>query len=106
MCELLVGLGAVDVLGVVDGEHVEPLELRAGCRAERPPCSGCGGSLWSEGSRVVVLVDLPSFGRPTRLVWRKRRWCCPSGGCGAGSVTGQNHQIAAPRALLTTRAFG
>ena len=60
--------------------------------------------MWSEGDRVVVLVDLCVFGRPVGLVWRKGRWRCPNGGCGVGSATGQDHQIAAPRALLATRA--
>jgi hypothetical protein len=26
---------------------------------------------------VVELVDLPAFGRSTRLAWHKRRWACP-----------------------------
>ena len=52
----------------------------------------------------MVLVDLPAFGRPVRLVWHKRRWRCPRQGCGAGSVTELVPQIAPPRALLTSRA--
>ena len=52
----------------------------------------------------MVLVDLPAFGRPVRLVWHKRRWRCPRDGCGAGSVTELAPQIAPPRALLTSRA--
>ena len=74
MSELLVGLGDVEVLSVADGE------------------------------RAVVLVDLPAFGRPARLVWHKRRWRCPRDGCEAGSVTELAPQIAPPRALLTSRA--
>ncbi|WP_419847770.1 transposase family protein [Candidatus Poriferisocius sp.] len=61
--------------------------------------------LWRyEGWRRVVLVDLPAFGRPVRLVWHKRRWRCPRQDCGAGSFTEQSPQIAPERALLTTRA--
>lgn len=104
MCELLVGLGEVDVLGIDHEADGEPLGLHVRCRTPRPLCAGCGGSLWSKGDRVVVLVDLCVFGRPVRLVWHKGRWRCPNGGCDVGSVTEQNHQIAAPRALLTTRA--
>ena len=51
-----------------------------------------------------VLVDLPAFGRPVRLVWHKRRWRCPRDGCGAGTVTEAAREIAPPRALLTSRA--
>ena len=60
--------------------------------------------MWSDGERAVVLVDLPAFGRPVRLVWHKRRWRCPRDGCEAGSVTEQAAEIAPPRALLTSRA--
>ena len=104
MCELLAGLGEVDVLGVDHGVGGEPLMLHVRCRAPRPLCAGCGGGLWSDGGRAVVLVDLPVFGRPVRLVWRKGRWRRPDRGCGTGSVTQQNPQIAPRRALLTTRA--
>ena len=103
MCELLVGLGDVEVLGVADGPG-EPLGVHVRCRAARPACGGCGQRLWSDGERAVVLVDLRAFGRPVRLVWHKRRRRCPRQGCEAGSVTEQAPQIAPPRALLTSRA--
>ena len=58
ICELLVGLGDVEVLGVED-EHGEPLRVHVRRRAPRPVCEGCGGALWSDGEREVELVDLP-----------------------------------------------
>ena len=102
ICELLVGLGDVDVLGVVD-EPDAPLVVHIGTR-RRPPCGGCGGVVWSKGSAAVRLVDLPAFGRPVRLVWRKRRWRCPAGGCEVGSFTEVDERIAPARAALTARA--
>ena len=39
------------------------------------------GPLWSHGEHVVELVDLPAFGRATRLVWHERRGRCSIGGC-------------------------
>ena len=66
------GLGDGDVLGVGD-ETGAPLRVHIRRRALRPPCGVCGGLLWSNGERPVELVDLPAFGRPVRLVWRKRR---------------------------------
>ena len=72
MCELLVGLGDVEVLGIDDKEGA-PLRVRIRRRVPRPPCGGCGGLLWSDGERPVALVDLPAFGRPVRLVW----WTSP-----------------------------
>ena len=67
MCEMLVGLGDVEVLGIDDKEGA-PLRVRIRRRVPRPPCGGCGGLLWSDGERPVVLVDLRAFGRPVRLV--------------------------------------
>ena len=67
MCELLVGLGDVEVLSVADNEG-EPLRVHVRRGGARPPCGGCGQRLWSDGERAVVLVDLPAFGRPVRLV--------------------------------------
>ncbi len=74
----------------------------AGCRsrAAMVVVSGCGPT----ASRLVELVDLPSFGRPVRLVWHKRRWRCRRQDCGAGTVTEQDPAIAPPREKLTTRA--
>ena len=59
MCELLVGLGDVEVLSV-DDEGGGPLRVHVRCRAARPACGGCGQRLWSDGERAVVLVDLPA----------------------------------------------
>lgn len=75
-------------------------------RGERPRCSGCGKSLWSNGERQVELVDLPAFGRPVRLVWYKRGRRCGRLDCGAGSFTGQRLEIALSRVLRATRCAG
>ena len=73
MCELLVGLGEVDVVGINDdGRGLLWVTVRS--RSSRPVCAGCAGPVWSKGDRPVRLVDLPVFGRPVRLWWRKRRW--------------------------------
>ena len=103
VCELLVGLGDVEIVGVDDGAE-GPLRVHIRGRAPRPPCGGCGGLVWSKGERSVELVDLPAFGRPVRLVWHKRRWRCPRSGCAAGSFSEQDCAIAPERALLTARA--
>ena len=66
MCEVLVGLGEVDLVGV---EELAGDRLRVTIRSSgpRPVCGGCGGRVWSKGDRLVRLVDLPAFGRPVRL---------------------------------------
>jgi transposase len=103
VCERLVGLGDVEVLGI-DDETGEPLRVHIRKQTPRPACERCGGPLWSDGERPVELVDLPAFGRPSRLVWHKRRWRCTQHACEAGTVTEQDPEIAPPREKLTARA--
>ena len=77
VCELLLGLGDVEVLGV-DDDVGAPLRVHIRRQTSRPVCEVCGGPLWSDGERAVELVDLPAFGRPARL-------CGTSGGGAAHS---------------------
>lgn len=76
-------------------------------RVESPPCAmgccSCGVIAHSHGRREVMLVDA-CFGRSVQVVWRKRIWRCIEPACPTGVFTEQDDQIAAPRALLTTRA--
>ena len=102
ICELLVGLGEVEVLGV-DDEAAGPLAVHVRTR-RRPVCGGCGGAVWSKGSAPVRLVDLQAFGRPVRLVWHKGRWRCPAASCAVGSFTEVAEEIASARSALTARA--
>lgn len=67
-------------------------------------CPTCGAVSASHGRRRVSLVDTPCMGRPVRLVWAKRTWRCPVPGLCGASFTEVNDTVAAPRALLTTRA--
>lgn len=99
--EIIVGLPDVRVLGVDDGEvlvvHVE----QAGTR---PACAGCGEQPAVKERDTVLLVDLPCFGRRTRLAWRKFRFSCRNPGCDVRSFTWTDERIAAPRQALTDRA--
>ena len=98
MCALLVGLPDVTVVGV--GEWPAWLRIAVTVVGERPEC-GCGGAVHRHGVREVVLVDLPCFGRPTRLAWRKQRWrCIVCGRCWCD----ENAELATARCALTTRA--
>jgi transposase len=103
MCELLVGLPAVRILGVVD-EPDGALWVHVETIGARPLCSRCGAAATVKDRDRVELVDLPAFGRRTRLVWRKRRWACPNRACPRGSWTAEEPTIAAPRLVLTDRA--
>ena len=101
MCELLVGLDDVDVVGVEGGSGSGLLLVRVLSRQMPPGCGVCGCRRRLKDRSDVVLVDLPSFGQPTRLVWRKRRW---KGCCGSGSTTEVDDEIARARQAMTTRA--
>jgi len=98
-CDLLVGL------------HVTAVDLDEGglvVTVESPPalmgCRACGVVAVSHGRREHALVDVPAFGRPVRLVWRKRTWTCLDPGCPVGTFTERHDALAPPRALLSVRA--
>lgn len=102
MCALLVGLPDVTVLGVEDTDG--PLRVHVEVPIAVMGCAGCGTRARVKERPVVELVDLPAFGRPARLVWRKHRFWCPDPDCPQGSWTGEHRQIALPRAVMTDRA--
>ena len=58
MCELLVGLPAVIVLGVVD-ERDGPLRVHVETRGRHRPYDGCGGVARVKERPAAELVDLP-----------------------------------------------
>ena len=103
VCELLVGLPEVKVLGVVD-EGDGPLWVHVETRDPRPSCARCRGAVVVKDRPSVELVDLPCFGRVVRLVWRKRRWSCVDATCAMGSWTEAAPAIAAARLVMTDRA--
>ena len=103
MCELLVGLPDVNVTAV-DDRREGPIVVHIEARIGRVWCVECGARAGVKERPIVELVDLPCFGRPTRLSWRKHRLCCRESLCSAGSWTYVDERIAAPSMLLTTRA--
>lgn len=102
MCELLVGLPDVTVIGV--GEWPSWLRIVIRTRQSRPACANCATAAHDHGRREVELIDLAVFGRPTRLVWDKQRWRCPNPSCAVATWTEQDPRIASSRCQLTTRA--
>lgn len=101
-CDRLVGL---------EGLHVIAVDLDEGSlvvTVESPPgpagCRGCGVVATSHGRREHALVDVPAFGRPVHLVWRKRTWTCGEPSCEVRSSTEVDEDLALPRARLSTRA--
>lgn len=103
VCELLVGLPDVYVVGVEDVVG-EPLKVHIRCRERDAWCRTCGARAQSKDRPKTELVDLRSFGRQTRLVWHKYRWACLDPGCPSGSWTQSDERIASGRRTLTDRA--
>ena len=50
MCEVLVGLGEVDLVGIeeLSGDR---LRVTIRSRGSRPVCGQCGGRVWSKGDQ-------------------------------------------------------
>lgn len=67
-------------------------------------CPRCGQAAWVKERPVVRYVDLPVYGTPMRLAWRKHRTTCVGPLCPMRSFVLQDHRIAAKNCLLTTRA--
>ncbi len=101
-CARSVGLPDVVVLGVE--ESVEHLRVHVEVPVVVMGCTECGTRARVKERPVIELVDLPCFGRPTRLVWRKHRFTCPDPDCQTRSWTGEHRDIAPPRAAMTDRA--
>ncbi|WP_426120696.1 helix-turn-helix domain-containing protein [Kocuria sp. LHG3120] len=67
-------------------------------------CPSCGVLAVGHGRVPVLSHDLPCAGVPVRVVWRKRRYRCHENVCEVRTFS-EVHELAAPRAKLTTRAI-
>lgn len=101
-CDLLVGLPDMVVLDAVEVDGT--LRITAELRPSVVGCPSCGVVAWVKDRRDVEFVDLPMGGRPTRLIWRKRRFRCPDVDCPTGTFTEEHPEVAVSRMQLTTRA--
>src|SRR5690606_6597511 len=70
MCELLVGLPDVNVIEVTDDAR---LRVHLETRQPRAACPACGSPVMVKDRDTVELTDLPCYGRPAILAWRKIR---------------------------------
>jgi len=98
----LVGLKDVSVL------HYERRGPDVELMVEQTPglirCPACGGRAQVKERPVVHYVDLPVYGTPMSLAWKKHRLRCPNASCAKRSWVLEDHRIAAKNCLLTTRA--
>jgi hypothetical protein len=98
----LVGLKDVEVVGLERrGPHVELM-------IEQVPgivlCPTCQGRAQVKERPLVHYVDLPVYGSPMSLAWKKHRMRCVDPSCARQSWVLEDHRIAAKNFLLTTRA--
>jgi transposase len=100
--EALVGLKDVRVLHYArNGADVELMIEQVVCEVS---CPGCGGRASVKERLVVHYVDLPVYGHPMLLAWKKHRMRCVDPVCPTKSWVLTDHRIAAKGCLLTTRA--
>jgi transposase len=67
-------------------------------------CPSCAGRAQVKERPVVHYVDLPVYGVPMSLAWKKHRMRCVNPRCEKRSWVLSDHRIAAKNCLLTTRA--
>jgi transposase len=99
----MIGLSGVRFLGCEDGACGEA-KIHVESTVDRSGCPRCGSVAQVKDRPAVELIDLPLQGRVTRLVWHKRRWCCPDPDCDMGTWTEIDDEIAGSRQALTARA--
>jgi transposase len=98
----LVGLKDVHVL------HYERRGPDVELMVEQSPgvvhCPACDHPVQVKERPVVHYVDLPVYGTPMTLAWKKHRMVCMNPRCPKRSFVLEDHRIAAKKCLLTTRA--
>jgi hypothetical protein len=67
-------------------------------------CPTCHARAQVKERPVVHYVDLPVYGTPMSLAWKKHRMRCVDPNCARKSWVLEDHRIAAKKCLLTTRA--
>jgi transposase len=100
--EALVGLK--DVRVVHYRRRASDVELCVEQIVENVRCPKCRQRAYVKERPVVTYVDLPVYGAPMRLTWKKHRMHCPNEECVMRSWVLRDHRIAAKNCLLTTRA--
>ena len=100
--QALVGLKDVRVLHY--RRDVREVELMIEQVVVDARCPRCGTRAELKARPVVKYVDLPVFGTPMQLAWKKHRMRCPKPDCQTKSWVLRDHRIAAVNCLLTTRA--
>jgi len=100
--EALVGLKDVRVLHYErSGPHVSLVIEQV---ATEVRCPRCQRKAQVKERPLVSYIDLPVYGFPMRLTWKKHRMKCVNDACPMKTWVMGDHRIAAKDCLLTTRA--
>ncbi len=99
--EALLGLPGFRVLEVMEAAAEVIIQIETDI--DLVGCPRCGVVAEAQDRMTVEYRDLAAFGRPARLVWRKRRWRCRERGCSARTWT-ETSPAFSSRCLLTNRA--
>ncbi|MBA3844943.1 MAG: ISL3 family transposase [Actinobacteria bacterium] len=101
LAEALLGLDGFQVLEVI--ERDDEVVITVETTAEFMGCAACGTRAEAHERKTVQIRDLACFGRPARLVWRKRRWRCREELCDAKTWSEGSEHVDA-QAVITRRA--
>lgn len=101
LAEKMLGLSGVLVLDVHEG--VGEVTVTVESTKRKAWCPSCRKRAQAHDRVDVHLRDVHCFGRPTRLVVRKRRWRCRGKGCAKRTWTEKIDGVAT-RQVLTPRA--
>lgn len=101
LAEAMLGLPGFRVLEVA--ETVDELTIVVESTADVVGCAACGTRAVAHERMRVDVRDLACFGRPARLVWRKRRWRCREAACDAKTWT-ETSPAVDRQAVITRRA--
>jgi len=101
LAEALLGLDGFRVLEV--HEATDEVVITIETTAAIAWCGACGARAEVHDRMPIEVRDLACFGRPARLVWRKRRWRCRERPCDAKTWTERSEHFDAQR-VMTRRA--
>ena len=101
LVEKLLGLDGFRVLAVTETDAEVVIDIET--TADFVGCAECGQRAAAHDRMPIAVRDLPCFGRPSRLVWHKRRWRCRDVDCDARTWTETMDHVS-PRTVMTRRA--
>ena len=103
LVEVLLGLDGFRVLNVLESD--DELVITIETTARVAGCSSCGVRAEAHDRVHVEIRDLACFGRPSRLVWRKRRWRCREALCEAKTWTEGSEHVDAQAVITRPRGW-